>query len=316
MTSKKKGGQPMADLLAGRRKYRFPLLMMLPFIVIISIFVIVPVILTFFMSFTNMDLKLEWQFIGAGNYVKVFTYPGMKAILVRSLLFVVVNTTLSVLGSIFIVIITTYYLDIFYKRENLGLLFRIIWLMPSLTPSVVYAFIWKFVFGVTDAGLINKVLTLLKLPIVSWLSVDAMQIMMFICSLSSASGSIILFSSAVRQIPDNIIQSARVDGASNLHICRRIVMPYLRWPITQKTLWSVLSFFCTYEIIRLMTEGGPMGKTTIFSYYIYQNAYTYKTFGLGAALSMFLVLMSACIGLIVLRIFKVDKQLNAPRMDI
>ncbi len=294
----------------------FPVLMMSPLYLMVVVFILVPVILMVIMSFTDMGLTLRWNFIGFQNYVKLFAYPKMREIVLRTLFFVIANTILSVAGSIYIVIITTYYLDIVYGRENLGLFFRIIWLLPSLTPSVVYAFIWKFVFRVTDSGLLNSILTSMGMNTVPWFSVGSFQILMFVCCLSSASGSIILFSSAVRHIPLSVIQAARVDGAGNLYICRRIVLPYLRWPITQKTLWSILGFFCTYEIIRLLTEGGPIGKTTIYSYYIYQNAYNFKTFGMGAALSVFLVAMSCTLGLIILKLFKVDKQLNDPRMDI
>lgn len=308
--------QRMKPLKNSSRRGLFSLLMMSPLYLLVIVFILVPIILMVVMSFTKMGLTLQWDFIGLQNYTKMFANPKMKEIIFRTLSFVVVNTVLSVAGSIFIVVITTYYLDIVYRRENLGLLYRIIWLLPSLTPSVVYAFIWKFVFRVTDAGLLNGILVRLGMDTVPWFSVGSLPILMFVCCLSSASGSIILFSSAVRHIPDSVIQAARVDGASNLYICRRIVLPYLRWPITQKTLWNILGFFCTYEIIKLLTEGGPMGKTTIYSYYIYQNAYNLKTFGMGAALSVFLVALSCVMGLIVLRLFKVDKQLNEPRMDI
>ncbi len=299
-----------------RKRNAFPWLMMTPFLTVITVFVLLPIVIMLVMSFTDMGMTLQWNFVGLKNYKWIIHYPGLHKIIVRSFVFVGVNTVLSVLGSIFLSVIATYYLDIVYQRENAGILFRIIWLIPSLTPSVVYAFIWKFVFGNTDRGLLNGLLAALNLPTISWFAKYPMQIMMLICSLTSASGSIILFASAIRQIPDNIIQAAKVDGASNLRICREIVIPYLRWPITQKTLWSILGFFCTYEIIRLMTEGGPMGKTTIFSYYIYQHGFNLKTYGMGAALSVFLVSLSICIGMIVLRIFKVEQQLQDPRMDL
>ncbi len=305
-----------ADKMAIRRKQIFPFMMMSPFLILTLIFVCIPIILMIVMSFTDMGVSLEWNFIGLTNYKKIFGYPGLDKIILRTLSFVGINTICSVLGSIFVVIITTYYLDIVYRRENLGLLFRIIWLIPNLTPTIVFIFIWRFVFGPAEYGLINMIFEAVNLPTINWFTKYSMQILMFSCCLSSASGSIILFSSAVRQIPNNIIQSAKVDGASSLYICRRIVLPYLSWPIMQKTLWSVLGNFTLYESIRLLTNGGPMGTTTTYSYYIFQNAYTYYTYGYGAALSVFLVAMSVTIGLIMLRVFKVDKQMRIPRMDI
>ncbi|MCK9548212.1 MAG: sugar ABC transporter permease [Sphaerochaeta sp.] len=305
-----------ADRKAIKRKQRFPFLMMLPFFVPVIVFVVVPIILMLVMSFTDMKFTLKWNFIGFDNYRRIFGYPDMSKILARTLLLVVGNTTLSVLGSIFVVVITTYYLDIVYRRKNLGLLFRIIWLIPNLTPTIVFMFIWRFMFGPEGYGMINKMLAAIGLPAMNWFTNWSMQLLLASMSLSSASGSIILFSSAIRQIPESIVQSAKVDGAGNFYICRRIVLPYLRWPITQKTLWSILGNFTAYESIRLLTGGGPMGSTVTYAYYIYQNAYQYHTYGYGAALSVFMVLMSITMGLIMLRVFQVDKQLRVPRMDI
>jgi inositol-phosphate transport system permease protein len=304
------------DAMAIRRKQLFPFMMMSPFFILTLIFVCIPIVLMIAMSFTDMGVTLKWDFIGIANYKKIFGYPGIDKIILRTLLFVSVNTVFSVLGSIFVVVITTYYLDIVYRRENLGLLFRIVWLIPSLTPTIVFMFIWRFVFGPVEYGLVNKILLSLGLPAVNWFTQSSMELLMLAICLRSASDSIILFSSAVRQIPYSIIQSARVDGASSFYICRRIVLPYLSWPITQKTLWSILGNFTTYETILLLTNGGPMGSTTTYAYYIYQAAYKYQTYGYGAALSVFLVAMSVTFGLIMLRVFKVDKQMRIPRMDI
>ena len=305
-----------ADRRALRRKQLFPFAMMSPFFILTLIFVVVPIVLMILMSFTDMGFMLKWNFIGWDNYKKIFGYPTIATILGRTFVFVVVNTVLSLVGSIFVVIVTTYYLDIVYKRKNLGLIYRILWLIPNLTPTIVFMFIFRFVFGPQEYGLINKILIWLGLPSVEWFTNYSMPLLMLSCILRSASGSIILFSSAISQIPDSIIQSARVDGGSNLNICFKIVLPYLTWPITQKTLWSILGNFTTYEAIKLLTNGGPMGSTTTYAYYIYQNAYAYRTYGYGAALSVFMVLMSVTMGMIMLRVFKVDKQLRAPRMDI
>ena len=305
-----------ADRRGERARYRFPLLMMTPFMIMIIIFVVIPVIVMIVMSFTDMDVKMAWHFIGFNNYRKIFGYPKFKQIIVRTLLFVLFDVFFSVLGSIFVCIITTYYLDIVYQRKNLGLFYRILWLIPNLTPQIVYMLIWKLCFGAEGYGLINNMLAALHLPTVDWFTKASFQLLVFVNCLKSASGSIILFSSAIQQIPQSIIQSARVDGAGNMRICMKIVLPYLKWPITQKTLWSILGNFTAYESIRLFTNGGPMGGTTTYAYYIYQNAYSYYRYGYGAALSVFLVCISILLGMVMLHIFKVDKQLHKSRMDI
>ena len=304
------------DKWALLRKQVFPYAMLLPFIILAVIFVVIPIGMMIYYSFTDMDYMMKPNFIGLANYERVFSYPAMGKILKTTLIYVGVNVIFSVLGSIFIVIITTYYLDIVYKRKNLGLLFRIIWLIPDLTPTIVFMFIWRFVFGPAEYGLVNKFLIALSLEPVDFFTKNSLTLLLVSTCLRSASGSIILFSSAVSQIPESIIQSARVDGASNLKICFRIVMPYLSWPITQKTLWTILGSFCGYESIRLLTEGGPMGSTTTYAFFIYENAHKYQNYGYGSALSVFLVAMSITLGMIMLKVFKVDKQMRKPRMDI
>ncbi len=304
------------DRAALRRKNIFPFAMMAPFFILTIIFAVVPVILTLLMSFTDMTIGLKWNFIGLRNYSKVFGYPKMGEILTRTMVYVLINTVFSVVGSIFVCVITTYYLDVVYKRKNLGLLFRILWLVPNLTPTIVFMFLWRFMFGGEEYGMINQLLISIGLKPVTWFTGYSFELLLLASVLRSASGSIILFSSAIQQIPDSIIQSARVDGAGNLYICRRIVLPYLRWPIMQKTLWTILGSFTTYDAIRLLTNGGPMGSTTTYAYYIYQNAYQYNTYGYGAALSVFMVGMSIAFGLMMLKIFKMDQHMKAPRMDI
>lgn len=309
-------GRLREDRRGRLKRYRFPLAMMTPFLICVIIFVIVPIVTMIAMSFTNMDTKLTWEFIGFANYKKIFGYPKLKEIIIKTFIFVISDVIFSVIGSIFVCIVTTYYLDIVYQRKNYGLFFRILWLIPSLTPQIVYMLIWKMFFAAEGYGMFNNMLVALGLTPIDWFTDFSFQLLVFVNCLKSASGSIILFSSAIQQVPQSIVHSARVDGAKNLRICMKVVLPYLKWPITQKTLWSILGNFTAYECIRLFTSGGPMGSTTTYAYYVYQNAYQYYRYGYGAALSVFLVAVSVCIGMIMLRVFKVDKQLRPAKMDI
>lgn len=311
-----KNNKKREDQRAELRKYRFPFLMSTPLLICITLFVVIPVIIMIVMSFTSMDSSMRWEFIGINNYTKLLRYPDLKAVLLRTLLFAFCNVSFSLLGSIAVCIVTTYYLDIVYQRPNMGLFYRIIWLIPELTPQLVYVTVWRLFFGPEGFGLLNNFLAAINLPTIDWFTESSFTILIFINCLRSASGSIILFSSAIRQIPQHIIQSARVDGANNFHICRRIVLPYLKWPITQKTLWSILGSFTTYEVIRLLTAGGPKGSTITYAYYIFETAIDSFQYGYGAALSMFLVSISVILGLVMLRVFNIDKQLRPSRMDI
>ena len=104
------------DRRALRRRYRFPYLMLAPFAVFTVLFVVAPIIIMLVMSFTNMDMKMKWDFVGFKNYTKIFGYPDMGKIVLRTFLLVAIDVVFNVLGSIFVCIITTYYLD-YYDLE-------------------------------------------------------------------------------------------------------------------------------------------------------------------------------------------------------
>jgi len=311
-----KNNRKREDQRAELRKYRFSFLMSTPLLICVTLFVVIPVIIMIAMSFTSMDAGMRWDFVGLANYQKLLAFPKLKEIILRTLLFVVCNVCFSLFGSIIVCIVTTYYLDMVYQRPNLGLFYRIIWLIPNLTPQLVYVTVWRLFFGAEGYGMLNNFLTSINLPTIDWFTTSAFTILIFINCLKSASGSIILFSSAIRQVPQHILQSAKVDGAGNFYICRRIVLPYLKWPITQKTLWSILGSFTTYEVIHLLTDGGPRLSTMTYAFYIYDTAIASFEYGYGAALSVFLVCFSVILGLVMLRVFNVNKQLRSSRMDI
>jgi multiple sugar transport system permease protein len=108
----------IADNRAKLKTQVFPFAMLSPFLIITTIFVVIPIIIMFCLSFTDFNFSMKGSFIGLENYRQIFRYPNMGQILMQTFLFVAVSVVFSVLGSIFIVIITTFYLDIVYKRKK------------------------------------------------------------------------------------------------------------------------------------------------------------------------------------------------------
>ena len=149
------------------------------------------------MSFTDMGLTLEWNFIGFKTYARLFARPP-KNYHPAHIHIVILGTICSVLSSIFITVITTFYLDTIYRKENAGIIFRIIWLLPSLTPSVVYAFIWNYVFGPTDYHLMNIVRSWFGLEPITWFALYPQQILFLAVVITSASVRLFCFQRRVK----------------------------------------------------------------------------------------------------------------------
>jgi ABC-type sugar transport system permease subunit len=106
-----------------------------------------------------------------------------------------------------------------------------------------------------------------------------------------ASLGMLIFTSAIRSIPEHLFHAARVDGAGALAIVRHITLPALRWPISYMTIHQTLSLLVSFEYILLITGGGPFYDTTVFSLYAYRRAFENGQYAYGAALSLILIVI-------------------------
>src|SRR5207237_8989895 len=103
-----------------------------------------------------------------------------------------------------------------------------------------------------------------------------------------ASLGMLIFTSALRSIPEHLCHAARVDGAGALSIVRHVTLPALRWPISYMTIHQSLALLVSFEYILLITAGGPFYDITVFSLYAYPRAFESGEYAYGAALALVL----------------------------
>ncbi len=298
---------------AAVRKNAYAFAFLSPFLILTFMFFLLPAVYTVAISFTSMRSSLELTWNGIENYKKFLTDSAMLEILKNSFVYAAACITFSLLLSISLAIITQY----FFRGNTVGVFFRILWLIPSLLPSVVYVAFWKYFFGPMDSSFLNNALMeigLIEKPI-SFLTRNAMAILIFITILGSVSGNMILLSASINAIPQDIFYAAQIDGASERSTVRRIILPYLKWPITYITISDTIGYISSYFLIMLLTGGGPLHKTTILPLYAYQMAFDKKYYGFGAAVSMLIVVICFLLTLILLRMFDFDEMMKSPRID-
>lgn len=298
---------------AAVRKNAYAFAFLSPFLILTFMFFILPAVYTVAISFTSMRSSLELTWNGIENYKKFLTDSAMLEILKNSFIYAAACITFSLLLSISLAIITQY----FFRGNAVGVFFRILWLIPSLLPSVVYVAFWKYFFGPMDSSFLNNALMeigLIEKPI-SFLTRNAMTILIFITILGSVSGNMILLSASINSIPQDIFFAAQIDGASERSTVRRIIIPYLKWPITYITISDTIGYISSYFLIMLLTDGGPLHKTTILPLYAYQMAFDKKYYGFGAAVSMLIVVICFLLTLVLLRMFDFDEMMKSPRID-
>jgi len=131
-----------------------------------------------------------------------------------------------------------------------------------------------------------------------------------------ASLGMIIFTSAIRSIPEHLFHAARADGAGALAIVRHIVFPALRWPISYMTIHQTLSLLVSFEYILLITGGGPFFDTTVFSLYAYRRAFENGQYAYGAALSLILIVIGVIAALVLWRLMDMRRLLQTPRIEV
>ena len=199
-----------------------------------------------------------------------------------------------------------------------GSFFRGVWLMPRMSPSVLYILLWLWVVDPSSTGLLNQILIqVFGLTEPLDLKTQAPVALIIISNgFIGASLGMIIFTSAIRGIPEHLYHAARVDGAGVFAQTWFITLPALRWPISFVTIYQMLSLLVSFEYILLLTKGGPFYDTTVYALYIYRRAFESGQYGYGAALALFLIVIGTALALLGWRFFDMQRLLQRPRIEV
>jgi len=293
------------------KKWKLPAIMLGPFIILIFLFFFLPVLLTAILAFTSMDSSMKWDFNGLENFRSIITDPNILLIVKNTAIYVFFTLLINVFFGLALGILTTY----FVQREFIGLTFRAIWMLPRISPPIVYILLWLWFFDPSEYGVLNSLRSFFGMPPIEWLSDYPMIAIILANGLIGASFGMIIFSSAIKSIPRDLFQAAQVDGASQWSIIKDIIIPAVRWPLMFVTLWQCLSLLTSYEYILLLTNGGPLFESEVLALYSYHKAFQNFEFGYGAAISLVLVLIALIFSLITWKTFGMKKMISSSRIE-
>ncbi len=186
--------------------------------------------------------------------------------------------------------------------------FRTFFFLPVLAPSVGVAIMWGYVFN-PQRGLLNAIITLIrgKLTAISWLrdqnmifiGIPLALIAVIVAYLWQDLGyNLVIFIAALQGIPESIKDAARVDGVNSYQMFRYVTLPLLRPTILLASVFTMISSFQVFDIIQVMTEGGPNDQTRVLVLDIYNNAFRFQRMGWASAVSIVLLLVVIVISLL------------------
>ena len=247
----------------------------LPAILGTLIFIIIPVICSFGLSFTNWDLLNPVHFVGLENYKQLFSDGLFYKILTNTIIFALAT-------SFFGVIIPLILASILNNKIRGSEFFKSAYFLPFITPMVVIAIIWGWIFD-PNIGFVNQIL---KLHI-NWLYDEkyALGVLIFISVWKLIGYNMIIFLSSLTSISNSLFEASKIDGATPVQTFRHVTVPLLSPTIFFVVIITAISSFQVFDLIFLMTEGGPFNSTNVLVYAIYKNAFEYFKVGKASAIA-------------------------------
>src|SRR5438132_3068549 len=298
---------------AARRRANFAIFLG-PAIVLTFLFFVIPVLIDIAVSFTDLSRSLRITKFTTEQYEKVF-HGDRRLPQVIGLTFVYVFGTLAIFNVTFGLILALTTPAIIQVAGGFS---RGVWLLPRMSPSVLYILLWLWAINPSELGLLNQILMqVLGLGKPLDLMTEAPIALIIISNgFIGASMGMIIFTAAIRGIPEHLFHAAAVDGAGVLAQIRFITLPALRWPISFVTIYQTLSLLVSFDYILLLTKGGPLYDTTVDALYVYRRAFESGQYGYGAALAFFLIAIGVAVALLGWRVFDMERVLQRPRIEV
>ena len=268
----------------------FPLYALLgPTFILLLVFNYYPALLALFRSFFEWDLGVEARFIGLANFIELFQdpifYKSMVNIGKLLVFIVVVNLTIPLLVAELIFMI---------KSLKWNYLLRVLFVVPMLVPPIVIWVLWKFIFS--DAGLLTTFLELIGKPgwIYGWLShpKTALLSIAFVGFPFAYGFNVLIYYAGLTNIPESLLESARIDGASPFQMFFRIHLPMVLTQVRLLLIVTIIAVVQGFESVYVLTgDGGPGYETMLPGLYMFFNGFTYNKMGYSCAIGVILFLI-------------------------
>jgi multiple sugar transport system permease protein len=249
-----------------------------------------PIITSFYLSFTDFDLLTPPGWVGADNYIRMFTAdPKFIASMQVTLTFVLFSVPLKLAFALGVALLL--------NRGMRGLpLYRALFYLPSLLgASVAIAILWRQLFS--GDGLVNHFLAIFGIQGPSWISNPRYSLWtLIVLSIWQFGSPMIIFLAGLRQIPQDMYEAASLDGASRWRQFWKITLPLLTPVVFFNAIIQTIEAFKSFTPAFIISAGtgNPINSTLFYTLYLYQEAFGFFRMGYASALAWFLLLLVAC----------------------
>ncbi|MDD3237014.1 MAG: sugar ABC transporter permease [Candidatus Gastranaerophilales bacterium] len=239
------------------------------------IFIIIPILASFSLSFADWNLLDMPKFVGFKNYFELFSSQNFWQVFNNTVIFAIAVT---ILGTIVPLVLAS----ILANKIRASEFFKTAYFLPFITPMIVIAMVWEWIFD-PNIGLLNFILK----THISWLyePATAMVAIVIVSVWKLVGYNMVIFLAGLSSINSNILEAAKMDGSGSCSTFFRITLPLLSPTIFFVLIITTISSFQVFDLIYLMTQGGPNNATNVLVFWLYQNAFEYFNIGKASAIA-------------------------------
>ncbi|HVM82829.1 MAG TPA: sugar ABC transporter permease [Candidatus Binatia bacterium] len=283
--------------------------LMLPVLAVMAVVTLYPLMRTVWLSFTDAELPVGEtvpQWVGIENYNYVITDPDFLDALLRTLHFTLASVAVELVLGILVGLLLN---QPFRGRA----LVRSIVILPWALPTIVNGMLWRLSFN-PDYGAVNAMLTQLHIidQYRSWLGdPDIVMDMVILADVWKNYAIVALVVlAALQTIPSDLYEAMRIDGAGAWSRFWNLTVPGILGPLTVVMVLRLIDCFRVFDIIYVMTRGGPADATKTLSFFVYQESFAFLRAGSGASYAVICAIMSAILIAIYISLLKRQETLS------
>ncbi len=271
-----------------RKKAMAGVTFMSPQAIGLAVFMAVPIVMSAVMSLFDWPMLGERSFIGLENYRKLFAAPSFLHALRNTVIYVVLYLTLNLIVSIAIAG--------WLSGPNIRhrQFFRVLFFLPTVTPMVANVVIWKLLYQ-PDGAIDATIRTIFRVDGPDFLnnSYWAMPAIVLMSVWQGFGYNMLIFSSALDNVPEDIVQAADIDGASRWVSFFKIKLPLISPSVFFASTMTMITAFQLFTQPFILTKGGPGDSTITLVYFIYNQGFIYQNLGFAAAAAwlMFMIIL-------------------------
>lgn len=258
-----------------------------PIYLLYIIFVLIPVLVMFYLSFTQYDILSPAKLVLLDNFIEMFKDKRFYTVLGNTFYFTIISVTLNVgIGLLLAVALNR------KINQSLRNIYRLAYFFPVIISSVYISVIWAYLFS-TDTGIINYYLGLIGIKPVSWFTSSKMAMLSIILMdvWKNTGFAMVVFLAGLQNIPREYYEASQIDGANRIQTFLKITFPCLSPVVFFNVITFSIGALQVFDSTKIITDGGPGDATRSMVMYIYEHGFRNFNMGYASSVSVVFVLI-------------------------